>query len=198
MSVKEAIIFGFGKKSIAGSAAAAEFVQHTHDWANKTFGSFKGDLVAKLSNAMPLPGVTNEPTRGWQSVKVLYFVSLLTLETSTIRVVFPERQYTPMINLIGVAIESWELSHGKKPTLRQFFFDDMLRIEAGLKNIAQGPQYSPPSIVAEELMRVSGFITTDFQLNPITQLMFVDSGLLLLHYQANWWRALSEGYRLKP
>jgi hypothetical protein len=169
----------------------------THEWTNKTFESFQAQLTARLKGvAGMMPGVSSEPAPpGWRGVKALYFVTLLTMATSTIRVVFSQPQYTPMINHIGNALVDWESSNGLKNAFSAGYYEALRDLEKAHESMARGNGIT--CVSAENLLMHGGFVGKGFNYDsPINHMIFMDCEMLLLDFMPPYWKRLAETHRL--
>jgi hypothetical protein len=189
-------MFGLGKKKVTCSNAAAEFIAITHDSNEKTFESFKAKLQELLQGFSWIPGVLTEPRlQNWKAVKLRCLISQLAVGTNTIRVVFPDRHYNPMINHIGIALDLWEV--GQEHFLRSMFFEDMLRVQSSIDAMSKGIAFTPDIAIGERFLTECGFFSEDFKPSAVSNMVLSLTGALLIEYNSGYWKTLSErGYTL--
>ena len=188
-------MFGLGKKKVTRSNAAAEFISVSHEWNDKTFESFRAKLQEALRGWPETLGVLAEPRlQNWKAVKLRCLISQLAIGTSTIRVVFPDRHFNPMINHIAIALERWEVS--QEGFLKSMFFEDMLRVQSAIDAMSKGIALTPEIAIAERFLSACGFFREDFKPDVISNLVLMQTGVLLVEYNSGYWKSLSERYTL--
>ena len=128
---------------------------------------------------------------------MLAFIAQLALGVNQIRVVFPEKQYRPMINHVANALENWEGSRRKRNVLKPIFYDEMQKVQTAIDSMREGIAFTPDMALAVSFLTGSSFLTKEFKFrDPLSGMVIQFVGVLLIEFNSKFWKEKSEHYVL--